>query len=942
MLSPDIFQYLQERLQEVQTANDDIPVIFLEVVLSLLQDAQHASISTVVARHLADRQQVIDALELLEATSGDEAFYRTLEEHQHTLLSNLALVFLTGMYYDALDIENNEVAAGLLKQHIDLIRDARISSVFVAWERALAENQRVIDALDLLEQQVTHEKFYNVLQGKREILITEKAAWFLQSHALELHQQGDSMADHYEAHAFLIKDAYTRNLTDAWEDFASVDLVVQAIQATDEPEEILKIMQKHEKALRSEAALFVLRSYIARAKANGTQDSVHYFERWFHLLEDARDSGITAAWNKFYNNLVVQIYGQLSSTATQSTSDYTSALSHLMPGTLEWADIVSNRGFAYFSSVMAMHGDGRNLELAIADFSAALPVYRKYGKQNQYAETLESLGTAHFLHLFLNQGQQVDLQYAVDDLMIVLVGTREDTYTPFHDPLQYRQQTIDNFTEALALYKKQGRQDARVRTLLKRAAIYQAGNTGSAEDILHAIDDYSAALAVIKKETTPFEWMSAIGNRGACYLRVMGDGYEERLKTRTILDLIETDTTKHMPIKLERSLSMLGELGLDNVAQALEQSGAHKVRFIPFGLLGLFPFPALQIRSMHGNKRHLGDLFEVTIAPSARAIEVAEKRAANLDRATHPYLLLGGNPYPRPPDVRELFYAQAEADTVQKIAQRFGYGEKNIHYLPSEEVTKGKVIEVLKHTWYAHLAVHGFYQPNDPRRSYLLLAGKKNFREQRRILSGDALADKKNFREEYCIFLSEALERKTADGHDTLNLEGVRLLVLSACETAIIDVRQVPDEVVGLAAGFLQAGAAGIIASLWAVDDVATYLLMSSFAQLYLDPHSNLSPARALTQAQHWLREEAANKVLMTYDPVEETTTDKTITQAQEGKGIPTKNEVKFTGLRNLHYGYKTGLSEIHAEATVRALHEPDALPYANAVYWAAFVVTGC
>jgi CHAT domain-containing protein len=382
---------------------------------------------------------------------------------------------------------------------------------------------------------------------------------------------------------------------------------------------------------------------------------------------------------------------------------------------------------------------------------------------------------------------------------------------------------------------------------------------------------------------------------------------------------METDATKYMSIKLERSLSTLGELGLDDVVRALGWNGVEKVRLVPFGLLGLFPFPAVQVQSIHGGKKRLGDLFEVTIAPSARAIEVAEKRAANLDRVTRPYLLLGGG-------VRGLPYTQAEADTARKIAERFGYGEKNIHYLRSAGVTKEKVVEVLKHAWYAHLAVHGVYQPDNPRRSHLLLA------------------DKEDVREEHCIFLSEALERTTADGRDTLNLEGVRLLVLSACETAIIDVRQVPDEVIGLAAGFLQAGAAGVIASLWAVDDRATYLLMSRFAQLYLDPQRTWSPARALAEAQRWLCEEATNKVLMTYDPVEGVGAGKAFIQAQKGESVPANSEGEFavSRLRSLRYSHNAGLAEVHLAATMRALQEPDALPYADPAYWAAFVVTGC
>jgi len=382
-----------------------------------------------------------------------------------------------------------------------------------------------------------------------------------------------------------------------------------------------------------------------------------------------------------------------------------------------------------------------------------------------------------------------------------------------------------------------------------------------------------------------------------------------------------------MPIKLERSLSALGKLGLDDVARALDWNGIQKVRIVPFGLLGLFPLPAVQVHSSDGGKKRLGDLFEVTIAPSARALELAEKRATNLDRATRPYLLLGGDPSPRLHGVSELPYAQAEADTAREIAKRFGYEEKNIHYLRSNEVTKEKVVEALKHTWYAHLAVHGIYQAGNPRRSHLLLAGSENLRE------GDR-----------CIFLSEALERKTADGSDTLNLEGMRLLVLSACETALIDVSQVPDEVIGLAAGFLQAGVAGVIASLWAVDDLATYLLMSRFTQLYLNPQQTWSPARALAEAQRWLREEATNTVLMRYEPLQQVLIDGSLVQTQtEGKASASReDEREVSRLRSLPYNHETGLTKARLKAGRRARQEPDALPYADPIYWAAFVVTGC
>ena len=56
----------------------------------------------------------------------------------------------------------------------------------------------------------------------------------------------------------------------------------------------------------------------------------------------------------------------------------------------------------------------------------------------------------------------------------------------------------------------------------------------------------------------------------------------------------------------------------------------------------------------------------------------------------------------------------------------------------------------------------------------------------------------------------------------------VRLAVLSACETALPGTG-LPDEVVALPTGLLQAGVAGVIASQWAVPDLGTAILMAEF-----------------------------------------------------------------------------------------------------------------
>jgi CHAT domain-containing protein/tetratricopeptide (TPR) repeat protein len=73
------------------------------------------------------------------------------------------------------------------------------------------------------------------------------------------------------------------------------------------------------------------------------------------------------------------------------------------------------------------------------------------------------------------------------------------------------------------------------------------------------------------------------------------------------------------------------------------------------------------------------------------------------------------------------------------------------------------------------------------------------------------------------------------------------LVVLSACQTALG--KEIKGEgLVGLTRGFMYAGAARVVASLWQVDDVATAELMSQFYQGVLQ--KKMPPATALRAAQ--------------------------------------------------------------------------------------------
>ena len=84
--------------------------------------------------------------------------------------------------------------------------------------------------------------------------------------------------------------------------------------------------------------------------------------------------------------------------------------------------------------------------------------------------------------------------------------------------------------------------------------------------------------------------------------------------------------------------------------------------------------------------------------------------------------------------------------------------------------------------------------------------------------------------------------------HDIYNLHlPADLVVLSACQTGLG--KEVRGEgLIGLTRGFMYAGASGVIASLWKVDDDATAELMKHFYEALFQ--QGMSPAAALRQAQ--------------------------------------------------------------------------------------------
>ena len=253
----------------------------------------------------------------------------------------------------------------------------------------------------------------------------------------------------------------------------------------------------------------------------------------------------------------------------------------------------------------------------------------------------------------------------------------------------------------------------------------------------------------------------------------------------------------------------LGESLLHPLANALNRGGAKSICILATGLLGLLPLHAIAWRQ-DGQERCLLDEFAVAFAPSGSMRSICLRRVEE-GRPTGWRLLAVGNPQPTssPPLDGSEYEAQA-------VAALFGDSE----VLLRERATKRAVLDSLGRATHVHLACHGLARFDDELLTAMLLLASDEPLSAREILD--------------------------------LNLRSARLVVASACQTAVIQDYDRIDEAFGLAAVFLAGGAAGAIASLWPVDDLATSLLMIRFYELLIQ--GNESPHAALRDAALWLR----------------------------------------------------------------------------------------
>jgi len=220
--------------------------------------------------------------------------------------------------------------------------------------------------------------------------------------------------------------------------------------------------------------------------------------------------------------------------------------------------------------------------------------------------------------------------------------------------------------------------------------------------------------------------------------------------------------------------------------------GAERLIVIPYGPAHGVPFQAL-----FDGQQHLIDRAQVVTCPSSTLLMLSERRPRPSDRGSVVVGHSGGG---------QLAGVLDEARAVSDLLGGTCYLEG--------EATRAAVMSEAPRRDIVHLAAHGEARLDNPLFAHIALADGQL-----------SMID---------IF--------------NLRLDGA-LVTLSACETGRAAVVG-GDELVGLSRGFLFAGAATLVQSLWRVDDRSTARLMHCFYRALL---AGISPGAALRQAQQTL-----------------------------------------------------------------------------------------
>ncbi len=253
-------------------------------------------------------------------------------------------------------------------------------------------------------------------------------------------------------------------------------------------------------------------------------------------------------------------------------------------------------------------------------------------------------------------------------------------------------------------------------------------------------------------------------------------------------------------------LQRLYDLLLKPVSSALES--CEHLTIVPYGMLHYLPFHCL-----FDGAQFVIERFDVSYLPAAALMEICQQRGQRAEANRIPLkrsLVMGLS------DGGRLAFAMQEAEAVAK--------QLGATCILNQDATTTLLREVGASSPIVHIAAHGLSRLDAPNFSYIKLCDRQ-------------------------LSTIEVFN---------LDLSSCTLVTLSACETGRAIVGGV-DEVIGLGRGFLYAGAASLLPTLWKVDDASSAELMEMFYQALL---SDYGKAAALAGAQRAFLARARTSIL--------------------------------------------------------------------------------
>ena len=246
---------------------------------------------------------------------------------------------------------------------------------------------------------------------------------------------------------------------------------------------------------------------------------------------------------------------------------------------------------------------------------------------------------------------------------------------------------------------------------------------------------------------------------------------------------------------------------LKELVEKLKAKNIKDIVFVPNKSLSLLPLHACWYKQ-EGKKRYLIDDFIISYVPSISIYNTLQKKKLYDDFSSFNIINPKG----------DLMFSALEGFQIESLTQKTDSFWHN-------KAKGDRLIESSSNI--IHLSCHGSYNIDKP------------------LDSAFAFSDKN-------LKLKEII--------NSINLTDNYLTVLSACETGMINYKEVSDEYLGFSIGFLMAKSPTIWSTLWSVDDFSTALiLLKAYEELIVNKESK---ANALRKAQIWIKDLTAEEII--------------------------------------------------------------------------------